>query len=246
MKINQYLESTYLKTAKQANLSDQADIQMVKSLVEEAISNEFKVVMIRPNHVVFANELVNKAKSKVLIGTVIDFPKGKGGLEKKLSQAKQAIIDGADELDFVVDYKAFKKKNISIVKEEILICTNFCIDKNKTIKWIIETAALNKKQIIQLSALVKNLIISNFKEENFGNVYVKSSTGFFKTKNNEPNGATFESIIMMLENASPLPIKASGGIKNCADANNFIKLGVKRIGTSSAKIIADESQVILK
>ena len=244
MKINQYLESTYLKTAKQANLSDQADIQMVKSLVEEAISNEFKVVMIRPNHVVFANELVNKAKSKVLIGTVIDFPKGKGGLEKKLSQAKQAIIDGADELDFVVDYKAFKKKNIVLVKEEILICTNFCIDK--TIKWIIETAALNNKQIIQLSALIKNVIISNFKEENFGNIYVKSSTGFFKTKNNEPNGATLESIIIMIENASPLPIKASGGIKNFADANDYIKLGVKRIGTSSAKIIADESQVILK
>ena len=180
MKINQYLESTYLETAKQANLSDQADIQMVKSLVEEAISNEFKVVMIRPNHVVFANELVNKAKSKVLIGTVIDFPKGKGGLEKKLKQAKQAIIDGADELDFVVDYKAFKKKNIVLVKEEILICTNFCIDK--TIKWIIETAALNNKQIIQLSALIKNVIISNFKEENFGNIYVKSSTGFSKLK----------------------------------------------------------------
>ena len=92
MKINQYLESTYLKTAKQANLSDQEDIEIVKSLVEEAISNDFKVVMIRPKHVFLANELVNKAKSKVLIGTVIDFPKGKGGLEKKLSQAKQAII----------------------------------------------------------------------------------------------------------------------------------------------------------
>ena len=246
MKINQYLESTYLKTAKQANLSDQADIQIVKSLVEEAISNDFKVVMIRPKHVLLANELVNKAKSKVLIGTVIDFPKGKGGLEKKLSQAKQAIIDGADELDFVVDYKAFKKKNISIIKEEIFTCTNFCIQQNKTSKWIIETAALNNKQIIQLSALIKNVIISNFKEENFNNIYVKSSTGFFKTKNIEPNGATLESIIMMLENASPLPIKASGGIKNFADANNFIKLGVKRIGTSSAKIIADESQVILK
>ena len=241
MKINQYLESTYLKNAKQANLSEQADIEIVKSLVEEAISNDFKVVMIRPKHVLLANELVNKAKSKVLIGTVIDFPKGKGGLEKKLSQAKQAIIDGADELDFVVDYKAFKKKNISIIKEEIFTCTNFCIQQNKTSKWIIETAALNNKQIIQLSALIKNVIISNFKEENFNNIYVKSSTGFFKTKNIEPNGATLESIIMMLENASPLPIKASGGIKNFADANDYIKLGVKRIGTSSAKIIADES-----
>lgn len=243
MNINQYLDSTYLKTSKQANISDSEDVEIVKNYINQAIDNHFKLVMIRPKHVALANEIVNNAKSKLLIGTVIDFPKGKGGLEKKLAQAQKAIIDGADDIDFVINYKAFKRKEIALVKQEILVCTQFCIQNNKTIKWIIEVAALNNKQIIQLAALIKNIVIANFKEENFGNIFVKSSTGFFKTKNNLPNGATQESIIMMLENASPLPIKASGGIKNYQDAMFYIKLGVKRIGTSTAKTIADESQI---
>ncbi|MBC7642614.1 MAG: deoxyribose-phosphate aldolase [Flavobacterium sp.] len=244
MNINSYLDSTYLKTAKQAGISDAENLEIVKTYIREAIDQGFKLIMIRPDHVECAREMINKAKSKLLIGTVIDFPKGKGGLEKKLKQANQAIIDGADDLDFVVNYKAFKKKETDLVKQEILECTQFSIQNNKTIKWIIEVAALNNKQIIQLSALIKNLVITNFKEENFHNIFVKSSTGFFKTKNNLPNGATLESIIMMLENASPLPIKASGGIKNFEDSKTFIKLGVKRIGTSTAKIIAEESKII--
>ena len=242
MNINQFLDSTYLKTAKQAGISDDEDIKIVHDCIIEAIKNDFKLIMIRPKHVILANTLINKHKSKLLVGTVIDFPKGKGGLEKKLIQAKRAIIDGADDLDFVVNYKAFKKKDINLVKNEILACTKFCIDNNKTIKWIIEVAALNNKQITQLSVLIKNIVIANFKEEHFATIFIKSSTGFFKTANDLPNGATFESIIIMLENGFPLPIKASGGIKDFATANAYIKLGVKRIGTSAAKNIVDQSK----
>ena len=86
--------------------------------------------------------------------------------------------------------------------------------------------------------MIKNVVISNFKEDVYPNVFVKSSTGFYKTKNNLPNGATLPSIIMMLENASPLPIKAAGGVRNQEEAINLIRLGVKRIGTSSAKLIS--------
>ena len=112
------------------------------------------------------------------------------------------------------------------------------IKPNKVIKWIIEVAALNNKQIIQLSTLIKNVVISNFKEDTYPSVFVKSSTGFYKTKDNLPNGATLPSIIMMLENASPLPIKAAGGVRNHEEAINLIRLGVKRIGTSAAKLIS--------
>ncbi len=239
MNIKQYLDSTYLKTANQAGISDQQDIDLVKSYIQEAIDENFKLIMIRPKHVLLAYKIISENNSKLQIGTVIDFPKGKGGLEKKLNEAKKAILDGTDDLDFVVNYKAFKKKQIDLVKLEILECTKLAIENNKTIKWIIEVAALNNKQIIQLSTLIKNLVISNFKEENFAHIFVKSSTGFFKTRNNLPNGATFDAIVMMIENASPLPVKAAGGIKNLQDAEQMIKLGVKRIGTSNAKIIAD-------
>lgn len=68
---------------------------------------------------------------------------------------------------------------------------------------------------------------------------MKSSTGFYQTANNEPNGATIPSMIMMIENASPLSVKAAGGVRTYEDAVEMIKLGVKRIGTSAAKAIVN-------
>ena len=194
--------------------------------------------MFRTLHLLDFHEAVTDQKSKVTIGTVIDFPKGNSNYSIKIKEAKKAIADGADELDFVCNYEAFKKGNVLLVKEEILKCTEFIVQNNKVIKWIIEVAALNNQQIIQLSTLIKNVVISNFKEDLYPTVFVKSSTGFYKTLNNLPNGATLPSIIMMLENASPLPIKASGGVRNRQEAINLIRLGVKRIGTSAAKLIA--------
>ncbi len=186
-----------------------------------------------------ANKMISNANSPVQIGTVIDFPEGKAGLEAKLAEATQAIQDGADDLDFVSNYEAFKAGNVDLVKEEILKCTQLGLANNKVVKWIIEVAALNEKQIMQLSALIKNIVITNFKEENYASVFVKSSTGFYKTENNLPNGATVPTIIMMLENASPLPVKAAGGVRTYDEAVEMIRLGVKRIGTSGAKAIAN-------
>lgn len=239
MNIKQYLDSTYLKTETQAGLSEAENILVTKAFIQEAIDENFKLIMIRPNRVSLAKKMIGKANSSVQIGTVIDFPEGKSGLDAKISEAKQAIHDGADDLDFVCNYEAFKAGNLDLVKEEILICTQLGLSNNKVVKWIIEVAALNDKQIIQLSALIKNIIISNFKEENYGSVFVKSSTGFYKTENNLPNGATIHSIIMMLENASPLPVKAAGGVRTYEEALEMIRLGVKRIGTSGAKEIAN-------
>ncbi len=239
MNIKQYLDSTYLKNETQAGLSEAENILVTKAFIQEAIDENFKLIMIRPNSVSLAKKMITEANSQVQIGTVIDFPQGKSGLDAKISEAKQAILDGADDLDFVCNYEAFKAGNLDLVKEEILICTQLGLSNNKVVKWIIEVAALNDKQIIQLSALIKNIVISNFKEENYGSVFVKSSTGFYKTENNFPNGATIHSIILMLENASPLPVKAAGGVRTYEEAVEMIKLGVKRIGTSGAKAIAN-------
>ena len=239
MNIKDYLDSTYLKTAEQAGISENENIETVVNCVQEAIDERFKLVMIRPEMVSLAKRMILKENSKLDIGTVIDFPKGASVLSKKLKEANQAILDGADDLDFVCNYEAFKKGKINLVKEEILKCTQLGIQNHKVVKWIIEVAALNNQQIIQLSALIKNIVISNFKEESYASVFVKSSTGFYKTENNLPNGATIPSIIMMLENASPLPVKAAGGVRNYEEAMEMLRLGVKRIGTSSAKAIAN-------
>ncbi|MDR6844146.1 deoxyribose-phosphate aldolase [Flavobacterium granuli] len=239
MNIKHYLDSTYLKTDTQAGLSETENIVVAQGFIQEAIDEGFKLIMIRPNRVSLAKKMIVEAQSKVLIGTVIDFPEGKSSLDKKLEEAVECIQNGADDLDFVCNYEAFKAGDIDLVKEEILKGTQLGLKHNKTVKWIIEVAALNELQITQLSALIKNVVISNFKEESFSSVFVKSSTGFYKTENNLPNGATVPSIKIMLENASPLPVKAAGGVRTYDEAVQMVELGVKRIGTSGAKAIAN-------
>lgn len=239
MNIKQYLDSTYLKSASQAGLSEADNLIVVKNVIAEAIEENFKLVMIRPEYVSLAKEMILKANSMLLVGTVIDFPEGKSDIETKLKEANEAIKNGADDLDLVCNYEAFKNGDLALVKQEIFIGTQIGLANNKTVKWIIEVAALTDKDIIQLSALIKNVVISNFKEENYNSVFVKSSTGFFKTENGLPNGATIPTIIMMLENASPLPVKAAGGVRSYDEAIEMIRLGVKRIGTSAAKKIAN-------
>ena len=239
MNIKQYLDATYLKTATQAGLSEVENAIVVKNNIQEAIEEQFKLIMIRPGMVSMARKMIVDANSTLQIGTVIDFPEGKSSTEEKLKEAIQAIQDGADDLDFVCNYEAFKRGELDLVKDEILKCTQLGLDSGKVVKWIIEVAALDDKQIIQLSSFIKNIVVSNFKQESFPNVFVKSSTGFYKTENNLPNGATIPSIIMMLENASPLPVKAAGGVRTYEEAVEMIRLGVKRIGTSGAKSIAN-------
>ncbi len=239
MNIKQYLDSTYLKTAEQAKVSKKENNVLVQNFVQEAIDEQFKLVMVRPDKVVLAKKLISAQNSKVAVGTVIGFPEGTATIEEKLLEAEQAIKDGADELDFVINFEAFKLGEINTVKNEVLQGTILALQNNKTVKWIIEIAALNGAQIIQLTTLIKNVVVGNFKENEFENVFVKSSTGFYKTMDDLPNGATFPAIMAMLENAFPLPVKASGGIKTKEEALEMIKLGVKRIGTSSAKAISE-------
>ena len=239
MNIKQYLDATYLKTAAQAGLSKVENVIVVKNNIQEAIEEQFKLIMVRPDMVSLAKKMITIANSTLQIGTVIDFPEGNSDIEEKLAEAIQAIQDGADDLDFVCNYEAFKRGELDLVKNEILKGTQLSLENGKVVKWIIEVAALDDKQIIQLSAFIKNIVVSNFKQELFPNVFVKSSTGFYETENNLPNGATIPSIIMMLENASPLSVKAAGGVRTYKEAVEMIRLGVKRIGTSGAKSIAD-------
>ncbi|MGO4904600.1 deoxyribose-phosphate aldolase [Flavobacterium sp. W20_MBD1_R3] len=239
MDIKQYLDSTYLKTAVQAGLSKSENTVVARGFIQEAIEERFKLIMIRPNMVSLAKKMIVEAKSNLQIGTVIDFPEGKSSIDQKLIEAAQAIENGADDLDFVCNYEAFKNNEIELVKEEILQGTQLGLANNKVVKWIIEVAALTDKDIIQLSSLIKNVVVSNFQQELFPKVFVKSSTGFYKTENNLPNGATIPAIKMMLENASPLSVKAAGGVRTYDEAVQMIQLGVKRIGTSGAKTIAN-------
>lgn len=237
MEIKDYIDSTYLKTALQAGLTESENLDIVKALIDEAITEQFKLVIVRPEIVPLAKAMITKANAKTRVGTVIDFPAGRNTTAEKLSEAAYAIAEGADELDFVLNYIAFKEGKMAEVREQVFVCTKLGLENDKVVKWIIEIAALNEQQIIQLSALVKNVVLSNFDENTYQRVFVKSSTGFYTTEDGRPNGATPEAIKLMLQNSFPLPIKAAGGVRTYEDAALMLALGVKRIGTSSAGAI---------
>lgn len=239
MNVAQYLDSTYLKTPDQAGISLDETKQNVISLIEEAIINNFKLVMIRAEYVSLAKRLIQDAKSDVLVGTVIGFHEGTIATNDKLKEAQKAIDNNVDELDYVVNYQAFKNGQINLVKAEVFKGTKIALENNKVTKWIIEIAALTKEEIIGITQLIRDLVLDNFGEDKAHDVFVKSSTGFYKTEGDKPNGATFEAMEIIVENAKPLQSKAAGGVRNYEDAVKMVEMGVTRIGTSSAKKIVD-------
>lgn len=234
-----YLDSTYLKTNAQAGLNEQDNVVVAQGFIQEAIDERFKLIMIRPDRVELARKMIAAAQSNVLVGTVIDFPEGTSAIDKKLEEAQGCIDNGADDLDFVCNYRAFKAGEVELVKEEIRLGTLLGLQQGKTVKWIIEVAALDDGQIAALSSLIKEVVVEAVKAVDYPRVFVKSSTGFYKTEDNLPNGATPAAIKIMLKNAYPLPVKAAGGVRTYEEAIEMVSLGVQRIGTSGAKAIAN-------
>ena len=237
MKMRQFLDATYLKSSAQAGITEAENLEIVKSLTNEAIANNYKLLMIRAKYIPKVKQLLRIANAPTLIGTVIGFHEGTSTVAKKLTEAETAIHLGADELDFVLNYNAFKEGNFQLIDQEIIACTKYCLEKQKVIKWIIETAALTNEEIVVISQRIREIVLKHFTIASAKNVFVKSSTGFYKTANHIPNGATLENMRLIIAHAKPLKVKAAGGVKTLEMAKKMIALGVDRIGTSSAKEI---------
>ncbi|MDB2571111.1 deoxyribose-phosphate aldolase [Polaribacter sp.] len=237
MKMHQFLDATYLKSSAQAGITEAENLEIVKSLTNEAIANNYKLLMIRAKYIPKVKQLLRIANAPTLIGTVIGFHEGTSTVAKKLTEAETAIHLGADELDFVLNYNAFKEGNFQLIDQEIIACTKYCLEKQKVIKWIIETAALTNEEIVVISQRIREIVLKHFTIASAKNVFVKSSTGFYKTANHIPNGATLENMRLIIAHAKPLKVKAAGGVKTLEMAKKMIALGVDRIGTSSAKEI---------
>ena len=242
MNIAQYLDSTYLKTPEQSGISNEETLQVNKKLTQEAIDNGIFAVMIRPDYVAEIKKYIQERNSNVAVGTVIGFHEGTYSIDEKLTEASKAIEDGADELDFVINYNAYIQGETDLVKEEFVKCTKLALENHKIAKWIIEIAALTDAQIADLTKKISTWAEENFSENDWSKIFVKSSTGFYQTTDGKPNGATFEGVKIMLDNAGKLPVKAAGGVRTPEDAEKMISMGVKRIGTSSAlALIKNES-----
>lgn len=238
--LSSYIDSTYLKTEGESGLSDKALKETLFELTKEAMKYGFYAVMIRPKYVREIKDYISTHNGEVKVGTVIDFPEGCSTTEEKLLEARRVIGDGADELDFVANYKAFIEGETELVKDEIFKGTELALMNEKVAKWIIEIAALTDEQIASLTQLIREVVEANFPEQ-CEKVFVKSSTGYFKTEGGKPSGATEAGIKIMLANSGKLPVKAAGGIRTTEDAERMIALGVKRLGTSSAVAIVEGS-----
>ncbi|SNS60167.1 deoxyribose-phosphate aldolase [Belliella buryatensis] len=214
--IERYIEQTVLKP-----LTTDTDIE---NLVQEAKDYGFIGICVPPFWVKKAKREIGDAPIQLV--TVVGFPLGYNMSEAKAHETELAIRDGADEIDVVWSLTAFKA-GMNWPKIELAKLANICHQHERILKVIIETAYLNDAEIIQACEICRDAGVD----------YVKTSTGF------APEGAKVEHIALMRANLpSNVGIKASGGIKNYAQAKALIEAGADRIGTSSGVEIVKEQK----
>lgn len=214
-KILSYVDHTLLSPA--------ATWEEIKQICDDGIKYKTASVCIPPCYVKQAKEYVNE---KVKICTVIGFPNGANTPEVKAYETKDAIKNGADEIDMVINIGNLKDGLYDDVLNEIKFIKSAC--KDKILKVIIETCLLTEEEKIRMCEIVSLA----------GADFIKTSTGF------STGGATFEDIALFAKHVDKkVKIKAAGGIKTMDDAEKFISLGATRLGTSRIVKLIKETPV---
>lgn len=213
-----------LKTVDHTLLLQNATWENIKEILDDGIKYGVASACIPASYVKRAKEYVGE---KLDICTVIGFPNGYSTTETKVFETKNAIENGADEIDMVINISDVKNKEFERVLEEIKEIHRSC--NGKILKVIIETCLLNEEEKIKLCEIVTEA----------GAEYIKTSTGF------STSGATFEDIKLMKKYVGKnVKIKAAGGISSIEDAENFLELGADRLGTSRiVKIVKGDKSV---
>lgn len=235
--ISKFLDSTYLKESTELGISEKENQKIVKEFILDGIKMDCACLMIRPNFVQLAYDLIAKASSSVKIGTVIDFPFGNASTEEKIKEANSVIVNGAYDLDFVCDYNAFKRGSFEKFDNDILLCTKLGLANKKIVKWIIETGALSKAEIRKISIRIHHIVSSEFNKD-LQKVFIKTSTGYYGG-----SGATIKDIKAIKSVCGDLSVKASGGVSDLSQCLEMIEAGASRIGTSKALKIYNEKKL---
>jgi deoxyribose-phosphate aldolase len=206
-------------------LKPEATKQQIESLCQEAKEYKFASVCVNPTWVSTAKELLQG--SGVMVCTVIGFPLGANTTETKAFEAKNAIENGAEEVDMVINIGALKDHNDELVEKDIRAVVEAVKGKART-KVIIETSLLTKEEKIRACELSVKA----------GADFVKTSTGF------STGGATAEDIALMRQTVgADLGVKASGGVRSTEDVQKMIEAGATRIGASSSIAIVNGQTV---
>ncbi|MGQ7366216.1 deoxyribose-phosphate aldolase [Streptococcus suis] len=210
MKLNKYIDHTILKP--------ETTKEQVAQILAEAKEYDFASVCVNPTWVAYAAQELKDSDVKVC--TVIGFPLGANTPAVKAFETKDAIENGADEIDMVINIGALKSKNDGLVLEDIQAVV--AASGDKLVKVIIETCLLTEEEKVKACQLSKEA----------GADFVKTSTGF------STGGATVEDVALMRKTVGPdMGVKASGGARSYEDAIAFIEAGATRIGASSGVAI---------
>ena len=217
MNLAKYVDHTLLK--------QDATRDQIKLLCEEAAEHHFASVCVNPYWVSYASELLADSEAKVC--TVIGFPLGANTTATKVFETKNAIENGANEIDMVINVGELKAKNYEFVQEDIAAVVE-ASHPNQIVKVIIETCLLTKEEIVKACELS---VAANAD-------FVKTSTGF------STGGATVEDVKLMKETVGDKAlVKASGGVRSLEDAKNMIAVGADRLGTSSGiALVSDKGE----
>lgn len=183
---------------------------------------EVASVCVKPYHVKLAKEFLKG--SVVEVGTVIGFPHGANSTQTKVIEAREAIENGAMEIDMVVNIAKVIQGDYEYVKKDIQEVVDMAHSKDVIVKVIFENCYLNDEQKVKLCAICTEAEAD----------YVKTSTGF------GTSGATVEDVELMLKHVSSgVKVKAAGGIKTLEQVETFIKMGCQRLGVGSVRKILE-------
>lgn len=193
-------------------LSQNATWEQIKGICDDGMKYKTASVCIPASYVKQAKEY---AGDRLVVCTVIGFPNGYSTTAAKCFETADAVANGADEIDMVINIGWLKDKKYDALLEEIKAVKQACA--GKLLKVIIETCLLTDEEKIKMCEIVSDS----------GADYIKTSTGFSTA------GATFEDVALFAAHVKPgLKIKAAGGISSIEDAEKFISLGASRLGTS--------------
>lgn len=213
MNYNRFIDHTLLK-------ADTTIIQL-KKLCEESIKYDFYSVCVNPVNVKIAKNFLEGSHIKVC--SVVGFPLGANSIFVKEVECKEAIKNGADEIDLVINIGKIKEFDFDYLANEVTRIRKIC--KKKALKVIIETCYLTQKEIERICLLLVECKVD----------FIKTSTGF------GPSGATVEDVKLIKQIiGNKAFVKASGGIKDLQTFKTYLDLGVKRIGTSNGIKILNE------
>ena len=211
----------YARMMDHTNLHADATDADMKKLCDEARENHFRMVAINPAQVKRCKEFLKD--TDVHVGAAIAFPLGQETLATKVYSVKDAIENGADEIDYVINITELKEGNYSYIEEEMRRIAEICRESNVISKVIFENCYLTKEEIKMVAQIAKKV-----KPD-----FIKTSTGF------GPSGAKVEDVALMKSIVGDdVLVKAAGGIRTYEQFMEMINAGASRIGTSnSLKIV---------